>query len=84
MKKRPTRKTIVMEITQRTRLGQIFERNTEETKRIIKQMEAYGLHAIGYGIDYGKTVGQHASEQALPDQQLQNLLKSINKSYKNI
>ena len=82
MKKRPIRKT--KEITQRTQLGAIFERNTEETKRIIKQMEAYGLHSIGYGIDYSKTVEQHASEQAIPQQQLQNLLKALNKSYKNI
>ena len=35
--KRPSRKTKGLEITHQTQLGQIFERNMEETKRNIKQ-----------------------------------------------
>ncbi len=66
-------------ITHKTKLGDIFERNTKETKRIIKQMEVYGLHTIGYGIDYSNTIEQHAVEQAIPEQHLKNLLRSINK-----
>lgn len=76
--KRPKRKESLV-ITHKTRLGSVFERNTEETKRIIKQMEAYGLHSIGYGIDYSKTVEQHAKEQSISEQHLKNLLKSLNK-----
>ena len=67
-------------LTHRTKLGEIFCRSREETKHIIKQMEAYGLHSIGYGVDYNKTIEQHAFEQSLPEQQLKNLLKSINKN----
>jgi len=76
--KKPKRKG--MEITHKSPLGEIFERNTEETKRIIKQMEAYGLHTIGYGIDYSKTLEHHAREQVLSDQQLKNLLKALNRN----
>ncbi len=75
-KKRPIRNFV---ITHKTRLGEIFDLNTEETKRIIKQMEVYGLHSIGYGIDYSKTISQHAEDQSINSHQLTNLLKSLNR-----
>ena len=75
-KKRPIRNIV---ITHKTRLGEIFDLNREETKRIIKQMEVYGVQSIGYGIDYGRTIGQHAEDQSIPSHQLTNLLKSLNR-----
>ena len=75
-RKRPIKR---FQITYQTRMGEIFDFNNMETRRIIKQMEVYGLHTIGYGIDYNKTIGQHAEEQALHPKQLPNLLKSLNR-----
>ncbi len=76
-RKRPIRK---FQITHRTRLGELFECNEMETRKIIKQMEVYGLHTIGYGIDYSKTIEQHAQEQSFNHFKLKNLIESINRN----
>ena len=76
--KRPKRQRRISFI-ENSPLGEIFNRNTIETRNIIKQMEIYGLHPVGYGIDYSKTFEQHAQEQTVSDQQLKNLLRSLNR-----
>jgi hypothetical protein len=77
--KRPERKKNKLEITQKTKVKDILDLNTQQTKRIIKQMDAYGMQIIGYGIDHNKTMEQHAQEQMIKPQQLRNLIKSINR-----
>jgi len=67
------------EITHDTTMGEIFKMNEELTKQIIKQMQVYGLEGVGYGIDYSKTIAEHAEEQAIPKKHLQNMLKAINR-----
>lgn len=80
-KKRPRRKmqATPLELTRNTGLDEIFALNPEKTRQIIKQMEAYGVCTIGYGIDYTNTLHQHAREQSLTAAQFKNLLQSINR-----
>jgi hypothetical protein len=79
MKKNAKQKLIDIKITPKTELGEIYQFHKEETKRIIKQMEAYGFHPVGYGVNYSNTIEEHATEQSLSPNQLKNMLKSINK-----
>ena len=77
--KRPIRKPKELIITHKTKVKEIFNLNAEKTKTIIKQMEAYGLQVIGYGIDHNKTLEKHANEQSLSNQRFRLMLKSINR-----
>lgn len=66
-------------ITPKTKLKELYELNAEQTKTILKQMEAYGLLTKGYGVDHDKTLEEHADDQAISSKQLRNMLKSVNR-----
>ena len=66
-------------ITPQTKLKELYELNAEQTKTILKQIEAYGLLAKGYGIDHDKTLEEHANDQVISSKRFRNMLKSINR-----
>ena len=67
------------EITHHTTLKELYDLNGEKTKAILKQMEAYGLLLIGYGVDHSKSLREHAAEQGLSQKQLNPMLKAVNR-----
>ncbi len=60
-------------------LGEIFKNEEKQVKIILRQMEAYGFFPIGYGINYEKTLLNHARQQGLSREQITNMLNAVNR-----